>query len=168
MCIGNTLLLPNLRILLLSLLRPAHQAVEEPCCLGPYFARPTASGVNFVPGQTVPNRVIAKLGPMGKSISTNLAGNVDVVIDVGGWFTDSSSGAGGSHFVGIAPTRLLDTRNGFGPMGPGEMVTLSFNGPGAPAITAVVINVTVVNTTVASFMTVWPDGEPLPTASDLK
>jgi hypothetical protein len=34
-------------------------------------------------------------------------------------------------------------------------------------VTAAVLNVTVTNTTQASFLTVWPDGTPRPTASDL-
>ncbi len=49
-------------------------------------AQPPASDLNWIPGQTVPNLVIVKLGPDGKVNVFNSAGNVDVVIDVVGWY----------------------------------------------------------------------------------
>ncbi|MEA3184333.1 MAG: hypothetical protein QOJ74_810, partial [Ilumatobacteraceae bacterium] len=66
--------------------------------------RPTASNLNLVTGQTIPNMVIAKLGAGGQISIFNLAGSVDVVVDVLGWFP-----AGGSY-TGLSPARLLDTR----------------------------------------------------------
>ncbi|TME45331.1 MAG: hypothetical protein E6I56_09600, partial [Chloroflexi bacterium] len=129
--------------------------------------RPTASNLNFVRGQIVPNRVIVKVGPDGQVNFYNHAGSVNVIADVGGFFTDGNSTLGGSHFVGITPTRLLDTRQGFGPLGQDETATLGLTGPGASQVSAVVLNVTVADTTGPSYLTVWPDGQPRPTASDL-
>src|SRR5439155_1059900 len=50
--------------------------------------RPLASNLNFVPGEDVPNLVIAKVGAGGKvSIySGQRAGTTHVVADVAGWF----------------------------------------------------------------------------------
>jgi len=48
--------------------------------------RPIASNLNFVPGQTVPNLVIAKLGPDGTVSFFNSAGTTNLVVDVVGWF----------------------------------------------------------------------------------
>ena len=66
--------------------------------------RPTASNVNFVGGQTVPNMVIVKLGAGGRISLFSPTPSADVVIDVFGWFP-----AGGA-FAGITPARLMDTR----------------------------------------------------------
>ena len=48
--------------------------------------RPTASNLNFLPGQVVPNMVIVKLGVDGKIAIFNAAGSTSVVVDVVGWF----------------------------------------------------------------------------------
>ncbi len=46
-----------------------------------------ASNLNFVPGQIVPNMVIAELGPDGKVSLFNSAGLTPVAVDVVGWFS---------------------------------------------------------------------------------
>ncbi|HWI05559.1 MAG TPA: hypothetical protein VNT52_17265, partial [Acidimicrobiales bacterium] len=50
-------------------------------------ARPLASNLNFVAGQTVPNLVIAKIGSGGRVTIYNNLGSTVVVADVQGWFT---------------------------------------------------------------------------------
>jgi hypothetical protein len=140
--------------------------------------RPLASNLNFVPGQTVPNRVVAKVGSNGQVSVFNFQGNTDVVADVGGWFTDGSDAtATGGQFTGLTPARILDSRIGqgtAGAMGPNGFITVQVAGlGGVPLMTApvppkaVVLNVTVTNTTAASFLTVYPSITPMPTASDL-
>jgi hypothetical protein len=139
-------------------------------------SRPQASNLNFLTGQTVPNRVIVKVGINSQTSSSgwvsiyNGAGSVNVVADVGGWFTDGTDPlATGAAFVGMTPTRLIDTRNGRGPIGAGGTLMLPIAGQnGVPATAkAVVLNVTVTNSTAPSFLTVWPDGATQPLASDL-
>ncbi len=142
-------------------------------------AQPLASNLNFGPGQTVPNRVIVKLGTGGQVSVYNLAGMVDVVMDVGGWFTDSSNpSTTGSKFTPLTPARILDTRTGnggfFAPVGAQVAVMAQVAGRGGvPATTAaappvaVVLNVTVTNPTAPSYLTVWPTGVTRPLASDL-
>ena len=49
-------------------------------------ARPNASNLNFVPGQTVPNLVIAKVGANGQVSGYLNAGSTHLAIDVAGWF----------------------------------------------------------------------------------
>ena len=66
-------------------------------------SRPTASNLNFVPGQTVPNMVIAKVGAGGQVSIYNNTGSVDVVVDVLGWFPS------GNTFTPLVPARVLDT-----------------------------------------------------------
>jgi hypothetical protein len=73
-------------------------------------------------------------------------------------------------YTAVTPVRLLDTRNGGGPLGAGGVRNLTVAGvtPGAPAgATAVVLNVTVTNTSAASYLTVYPAGATQPLASSL-
>ena len=140
--------------------------------------QPTASNLNFVAGQTIPNRVIVKVGAGGKVKIFNNAGSVDVIADVGGWYTDTTVGGSGLRFHGVTPYRILDSRlqNQQGPYGlplctkwtlPVQ-VTGTINGGTVPAnAQAAVLNVTVTETTGDSFMTVWPDTVGQPLASDL-
>src|SRR5438067_555304 len=145
-------------------------------------SRPLASNLNFVAGQTVPNRVIVKVGTNGTPgwVSFfNAAGSTHVIADIGGWFSDGSNpAASGSRFVGVTPARILDTRTGTGgfshPVGPGATIAATVAGVGnVPAMnatvvpSAVVLNVTVTDTTAGSYLTVWPDGATRPLASDL-
>ena len=48
--------------------------------------QPLASNLNFTPGQTTANMVIAKVGANGKISIFNFQGSTDVVVDVLGWF----------------------------------------------------------------------------------
>lgn len=138
---------------------------------------PFASNLNFVPGQTVPNRVLVKLGTnpatgtFGWVSFYNAAGTVDVIADVGGWFTDSSSTNGGTRFTGTLPTRILDTRDpGIGPLGPGQTGTLQLtdsSGQPVSGVSSVVLNVTVTNPTASSYLSLWGDGFVQPFTSDL-
>jgi hypothetical protein len=141
-------------------------------------ARPLASNLNFVAGQTVPNRVMVPVGTGGKVDLYNFAGNVDLVVDVGGYFTDASSGGTGSALAPLAPARILDTRDGTGgvssPLASGVVLAVQVAGlKGVPPMQAgtppkaVVLNVTVTNPTASSYLTLWPDGNLPPLASDL-
>ena len=64
--------------------------------------RPNASNLNFSPGQVVPNMVVVPVGADGQ-ISLWSSSNVDVLVDVLGWFPTDS-------FTGLTPARLMDTR----------------------------------------------------------
>jgi len=136
-------------------------------------ARPLTSNVNFIPGQTVANRVVVKVGTGGAVSFYDAVGHTDVVADVVGWFTDGTTAAGGDMFLGVTPARILDTRS-TSTLGPGVTRTLMVAGQGGvPPMgdpvppTAVVLNVTVTNPTSTSFLTVWPDGSTRPLASDV-
>jgi hypothetical protein len=140
--------------------------------------RPMVSNLNFVAGQTVANRVVVMLSFDGKADFFNSAGTTDIVVDVNGWFTDSTVTGTGSRFSPMAPVRILDSRTGVGgfsdPWGAksGRALTVAGVG-GVPSMTdpnpptAVVANITVTDTTAQSFLTAWPDGAARPLASDL-
>jgi hypothetical protein len=48
---------------------------------------PGTSDINFVGGQTVPNLVVVGLSPTGQVSFYNQLGNVDIVVDVEGWYS---------------------------------------------------------------------------------
>jgi hypothetical protein len=93
-----------------------------------------------------------------------------LVIDVAGWFT----GTGGAVstkglFHPVSPDRGFGTR-AEDPGGDGIPVTdltLGTTLVADPGATAIVLNVTATEATGAGFLTVYPAGAPLPTASNL-
>lgn len=69
-------------------------------------------------------------------------------------------------YTAVTSNRQLDTRSSGGPLGPRGTRTFNLTGPAATA-TAAVMNVTVTNTTAASFLTVYAGGGARPLASNL-
>lgn len=133
--------------------------------------RPVASNINFVPGVSVPNLVIARVGTDGKVSMYNNLGSVNVAADVQGYFKGDATGA---KYTPLVPARVLDTRNGTGgtsaPVGAGGTIELKVTeAGGVPAAgTTVVLNVTATNVSGSeSFLTVWPSGTSRPVASNL-
>ena len=127
--------------------------------------RPLASNLNYAAGQTVANLVTVKVGTDGKVNLLNYAGSTHVIADVAGWY-----GSEGDRFSGVSPARILDTRNGAGPLAPGTARTLQVTGQGgvpASGVSAVVLNLTVTNTGSGGWLAAWPAGEALPLVSNL-
>lgn len=136
--------------------------------------RPLASNLNVVPGDTVPNRVVVPVGSDGTISLFNNAGNVHLVADIGGYYTDATVQEGGSGLLRMSPKRLLDTREAGGPLGPQGTRTVQVAGvAGIPGMdvevppTAVVLNMTATGPTASTFLTAWPGGLARPLASDL-
>ena len=132
---------------------------------------PNASNVNFGAGQTIPNLVTVKLSSAGAVKIATAVGSTDVILDVVGYFDDGTQV--NDSFTGIAPVRILDSREAAGPwsgtrLQGGTPRTLKVSGAqGIPAnATSAVLNVTVTGSTQASFLTVYGSGAP-PTASNL-
>ncbi|MFI8518412.1 FlgD immunoglobulin-like domain containing protein [Streptomyces sp. NPDC085481] len=132
--------------------------------------RTSASNLNVVAGQTVPNLVVVPVKG-GKVTFYNHNGSVDLLADVAGYYT--SAGVG-SLYEAVAPARLMDTRTGTGvakaKVGAGKTVTLTVAGQGGvPAgdVTAVVLNVTATNPTSATYVSVYPYGTTRTSASNL-
>lgn len=72
-----------------------------------------------------------------------------------------------STYTTVSPVRVLDTRSGSGPVGPGGTITVDLSSRVPAAATAVVLNVTGVTPTSSTFVTVFPGGTTRPTASSL-
>lgn len=129
-------------------------------------AKPTASNLNFVPGQTVPNLVVAKLGAGGAVSLFNSAGSTHLIADVLGSFRS----ADGARLIALPPARVLDTRDGGGQPVLQTPITLRVvdrGGVPASGVSGVVLNVTATGGTADGFITVYPSGEARPNASNL-
>lgn len=124
---------------------------------------PTASNLNHVAGETIPNLVAAKLDAQGDvCLFTKSATNL--VADVTGYFPDTAA------FVPLPePRRALDTRDTpNGRLAASGRQTLSLAGVGVPLnARAVVVNTTAVDPSAPGYLTVWPCDQDLPTASNL-
>ena len=136
------------------------------------LARPVASNLNWVAGQTVPNQVIVPVVNGTVDFFNNSPGTVHIVADLGGYFSHDPTASG---YTPVTPARVLDTRAAIGvstttAVQPGQTVPLQVAGAGgvpASGVTAVALNVTVTAPTSPGVLTVYPDGQPRPTASNL-
>jgi hypothetical protein len=145
--------------------------------------RPFTANVNYQAGQTTGNRVIVPLSTNGNAVgqvSVFSSQATDLVIDVTGYY--SAPGGNGSVYTSLGPAiRICDTRTGnpstlSGPLfqcvgktiGPASTLVVNVAGLAAVPVGAknVVINMTAVNPTQGTFLTVFP-GAPRPLASDL-
>jgi len=132
--------------------------------------RPLASHLNFEPGQTIANGVIAAIGGEGE-VCVYSTSATDLVVDIAGWFENSS-------YQALTPGRLLDTRQTGTLLSPTNPISLDVSdilvqGISGQTIStpndvkSVSLNVTAVNGTNPGFITVWPCDQPRPNASNL-
>jgi len=137
-------------------------------------SRPGTSNVNFVPGRTSANVVVVPISTYGRIRFFNGAtSGVQVVADVAGYYLAGTPAAAGTY-RSVSPTRLLDTRSGLGaaalPVASSRSLSLQVTGRApvpASGVSAVLLNVTVTSPSAAGFLTIYPDGKPRPTASNL-
>jgi len=136
---------------------------------------PLASNLNYVPGLTVPNLVVVRVPTSGPQTGVigffNRLGTTHVVVDVVGYFDDDRSTEAG-RFYAVTPTRIADTRVSSSFPAPGKVpggasYRIGNSDPSASIMGALVFNVTVTEPTTPSYLTVHPDGEPRPLASNL-
>ncbi|MEZ5141240.1 MAG: hypothetical protein R2726_01795 [Acidimicrobiales bacterium] len=134
-------------------------------------SRPLASNLNPRPDlDALPAMVTSALGPGGAVQLYNSTGRIDLVADVVGWYDAPGAGTG-ALFTPVAPTRVLDSRDGTGgratPFGSGDRQVVTL--PSLPAgATAAVVNLTATDTTASGFVTAWSGGDtPRPLASNL-
>ena len=138
---------------------------------------PPTSSLNVAAGTTVAKHVTVAVGDDGTIRVRNNSGFTHVLIDLTGWY-GVAGGASGSLFRTVAPTRVLDTRDGTGvgasgPLGPQGSIALPIAGraglPADPArVRAVVLNVTATRPTAVTHVRAWPGAAgPPPLASVL-
>ncbi|MFD3805598.1 hypothetical protein ACFWSF_09780 [Streptomyces sp. NPDC058611] len=132
-------------------------------------AKPDSSNLNYNAGQTVPNLVIVPVGSNGYVNLFNYGGSVDLVADVTGYFTRTSS----SGYTPLTPNRLVDTRSGLGARqgqvpGLGTFGVQVHGRGGVPSSAkAVALNVTVTEPRSNGFLSVFPGGQQASATSNL-
>jgi streptogramin lyase len=130
---------------------------------------PGTSSLNFAAGETIPNLVTVKVGTNGQVAFANAVGSTDVIVDIVGYFDAVPA----DRYNAITPARILDSRTANGgwnaKLVAGAPRTLAVRGVGdVPASAdAVVMNVTATGGTTNSFLTVYPTGGSVPTASNV-
>ena len=139
--------------------------------------RPTASNLNWIPGNAVANRVIVPV-ENGK-VSLYSSTYAQAIVDVSGYFSDATTG---NYLVPISPVRICDTRPG-NPSGlsgidaqcngdtlnPRSQLKVKVAGAGglpSSGISAVIINLTASGGSASGYLSVNPASTP-PTTSDV-
>lgn len=134
---------------------------------------PTVSSLNYSAGQVVANLVTVPVGSDGYVyLANSRSAPVDLIADVSGYYSLS----GASLYEPAIPERVLDTRNGTGAAkgavhGGGTVKLLVALGntflapPGQ--MSAVAVNITVVNPTSGGYVTAYADGTSRPGTSNL-
>jgi hypothetical protein len=144
------------------------------------LSQPTVSTLNdfstqsFLTGNVQANAAIVPAGTSG-SVSVFVSDTSDVITDINGYF--APPGTGGLSFYPVTPCRVTDTRgNGkSGSFGPPSMAggsNRSFPIPqsscNVPSTAqAYSLNMTVVPPGQLTYLTTWPTGQLMPTASTL-
>ncbi len=133
--------------------------------------RPATSNVNFVPGQTVPNMVLVKIGGNGiVSIFNSSATAVHIIVDIQGYVTPGTPTATGA-IVPMSPLRVLDTRYGIGTT-PGIVYsgtgrTIYFTGSGLGTASGVFLNITATGPSGSGYLSAYPANSGRPAVSNL-
>lgn len=140
------------------------------------LSQPVISNLNWIRGETVANLVIVPVGGGGRVDFYNAAGSTDLVVDLEGYFAPAAAGSTVGSYLALSPARITDTRTGSGypnagaTLGPGSTLAVQATGVGGvppSGVAAVLVNVTVTNTTAAGYLTVYPAGVSRPSASNL-
>ncbi|MFN3258091.1 MAG: RCC1 domain-containing protein [Ilumatobacter sp.] len=135
--------------------------------------RPNAANLNVQDGNAS-NSVIVPVGDDGR-VSLFSTGGGHLVADVFGYFEQTGSSTSG-RLVGVAPSRIFDTRPGSPQPGPKgaiprggtiEVRVTDTNGVPGAGVSAVVLNVTAVRANGNGFVTVWPGDEAQPTTANI-
>ncbi|MBI5090008.1 MAG: putative Ig domain-containing protein, partial [Actinobacteria bacterium] len=126
-------------------------------------AMPLASAVNFEAGETVPNLVVVPIGA-DRRVCLYSMSRTHLVVDLNGFHSPE----GTDKLVPSVPSRLLDTRTGT-KLATGQVVEIPVTGAEwAPdGSGAVVLNVTATEPESDGFVTLFPCGGGVPTASNL-
>ena len=127
--------------------------------------RPVVSNLDFTTNEILANLVTVPLGNQGGVTIFNAAGNVNVVVDVEGYYTTSPGATG--LYNPVDPIRVLGNMAAGVTVGPGTSTPVTVAGvSGVPNdVSAIVANVTVAGSTSPGYLTVFPaphSGSPSP------
>lgn len=132
--------------------------------------QPTASNLNFVAGETIPNLVTSKLSATGTVCFVSNS-TLHVIADIAAVYLPEDV----VGFAEVTPNRILDTRTGLGVPTPGKLAAFGVlhlhvaGQGGVPPVgaLAVTMNVTATEPVGVGYVTVWPCDQAMPTVSNL-
>jgi hypothetical protein len=124
--------------------------------------KPDTSNLNVSRGQTAANLTTVLAG-LGTQFDIYVHGDMDLVVDIAGFYQTNW----GSGFTMQTPKRVLDTRDGAGPVGPNGTNVLDLSSVLPPTASAVSFNLTGTDPTSSTYVAAWPDGQARPAASAL-
>ncbi|MFD8722315.1 hypothetical protein ACFV2H_31135 [Streptomyces sp. NPDC059629] len=135
---------------------------------------PGVSNLNFTAGQTVPNLAVVPVTNGKVDFYNGSGGTVQVVADLEGYFGSGGTGANQSY-VPFGPARVVDTRSDSDVPGPVQAYgSISFFPlwhkdctADCPRPAGAVLNVTATQPKKNGFLTVYPNEQTVPNASNL-
>jgi len=128
----------------------------------------TTSNVNYLPGADSATHAIVPLGADGTiSIFTNAA--THIVVDLEGYITNTAAASSGDgQFVTVTPGRAYDSRSTGGIHAGGSTRAVQLTGGAIPTgASAVSLNLTADQEQAGGFVTLYPQGNSQPRASNL-
>lgn len=128
---------------------------------GTITGRPSTSSLNVVAGETTPNLVTVAVSEELNIAVWNNSGTVDVLADLVGYYSPDE----GQAFYPMNPVRRFDSRPTS--LAPGSQRQVWVDGVVPADATAVLLNLTGVANSQATFLTTWPSGHPRPGTSTL-
>jgi hypothetical protein len=135
--------------------------------------RPSSSTVNFGKDDVVANLAVVSLVDGKIDLYNGGSAPVDILADVSGYYTASTSSPG-SMLTTVSPARILDTATGVGAakaqVAHGATVKLGVLGVGgvpSTGVSAVLVNVTATGPTASGYLAAYPDSLAAPEVSTL-
>ena len=134
-------------------------------------ARPNASDLNFGADQVLTNLVSVPIAQGKIQLYNAAAGTIDLIVDVVGYFTTSTSG---SLYTAVTPSRIVNTATGLGAAkakvaAHGSLTVTVAGAGGVPStgVTAVALDVTASGSTGNGFLVSYAPGGTVPAGTDV-
>jgi hypothetical protein len=138
--------------------------------VGPLGAAVATSSLNWLAGETRAASVVVAVSPEGV-VSIRAGddlGNVDFVVDVTGAWIPVTGPVAAGRLVTLPGRRVLDTRQGAGPVAAGGFITISPTTLGLPdGAMGVAGTLTITGGNAPGFLTAFPAGHDVPVASNV-
>ena len=140
--------------------------------------QPATNNLSYTQGTSIADRVLVAPGANGKVTFYNKASSaIDALIDVDGYYTDSTATSNHGEWAGVGATRICDTRStafagcGQGHIGAGQTLSVQVSGLGgvpssASVLSAVAVDVSIWNASAATSITVFQNGASQPQTQD--
>lgn len=131
-----------------------------------------ASAINFRPGESIANGLVAKLAPdRTLKLYNGSTAAVDAVVDVVGYFVPAASASApqlaAGRFTPVAPVRVFDSNTGGGQTASQATTPVDLSSAVPAGGSAVAYNITVVGPAGSGHLRVFPADQPMPNASSI-